>query len=297
MSGEHFLKRFHLFLKISKQHSENAQTLQRYLPSIVPRAMSSFDTKQRSQFNILSVGSGGGEMDIEITNIILQEFQSKPEWNGVNISNQAIEPNEYLHQCYKKNIAQLDNPRISFDVKLQTFEEYKESKAEKGSFDIVHFIHSLYHVDVQDTLVHCMTNELNEKGHFVALLTSTDQSITLKIIMMLEQNCPSWMTKLPGLKEKQELSTQLIKIAEQHGWKYEIYKPSSIVTLDVTEVFDEESVDGNLLLDFLTNTEDFRKKADESLQKCVLELAEEMTFVKDGKRLAEIHESLLFIYK
>ena len=134
MSGEHFLKSFHVFKKKSNQHWENARTLQRYLPLIVPGAMSSFDTKQRSQFNILSVGSGTGEMDIEITNIILQELQSEPEWNGVNIFNQAIEPNEYLNQCYKKNIVQLDNPRISFDVKLQTFEEYKENKAEKGSF-------------------------------------------------------------------------------------------------------------------------------------------------------------------
>ena len=159
----------------------------------------------------------------------------------------------------------------------------------------MHFIHSLYHVDIHDTLMHCMTNELNEKGHFVALLTS-NESITCKI-MTLQQNYFSRMTKMPGLKEKQELSTQLIKIAEQYGWKYEIYKPPSIKTLDVTEIFDEESVDGNLLLDFLTNTEDFRKKANESLQKYVLDLAKEMTFVKDGKRFTEMHESLLFIYK
>ena len=90
-----------------------------------------------------------------------------------------------------------------------------------------------------------------------------------------------------------ETAEKIIKIA--NGWKHEIY--SQEYCIDVTEVFDEKSTEGNLLLDFLTHTVNFREKADKQLVEETLALIKDLTTVKDGKRLGDKKESLLFIYK
>ena len=41
-------------------------------------------------------------------------------------------------------------------------------------FDMVHFIHSIYYVDMEQTLIHCFEKELSEKGVFVCLFEGQD---------------------------------------------------------------------------------------------------------------------------
>ena len=52
-------------------------------------------------------------------------------------------------------------------------------------------------------------------------------------------------------------------------------------------MFDEKSTEGNLLLDFLTHTVNFRETADKQLVEKTLALIKGLTTVKDGKRLGE----------
>ena len=81
----------------------------------------------------------------------------------------------------------------------------------------------------------------------------------------------------------------------EHGWKHEVY--NNEYSIDVTDVFDEVSREGNLLLDFLTYSKNFRKTADKQLVKETLALMKDLSTVKDGKRLGEKKESLILIYK
>lgn len=295
MSSSHFARSFGIYLKKSNQHAENARTLQNYLPQVVQRIMSSVDVEERSPLNILSVGSGAGGIDIEIVNIIQKELMQKREWKHTGIFNRALEPDESSYQEYKEKIAkvcQVTSPK--YEIIQQTFEEYLKSNEDSMLFDIVHFIHSLYYVDLEQTVICCAENLLAEKGHLVCLLGDSD-SIPCKLMSIMRQrNHNNAMTDLTE-SISIELSEELVKVAKKHGLKHEIYR--SGLSLDVSEVFNEKSEDGNLLLDFLTNTENYRMTVNHEDLKETLAMIEGMTFVKDGKRLGDIKESLLFIYK
>ena len=62
-------------------------------------------------------------------------------------------------------------------------------------------------------------------------------------------------------------------------------------------MFDPSSTEGNLLLDFLTYTVNFRETADKQLVEETLALIKDLTIVKDGKRLGEKKDFLVVIYK
>ncbi|CAB3999132.1 Hypothetical predicted protein [Paramuricea clavata] len=286
--GERFLKSFNVFKTKSNQHYENVKTFQRCLPSVVQKIMSSFDIQQRSQFSILSVGSGTGEVDIEIVNIVRQELQKQQQWSHISIFNRAIEPNLQSSNKYKENIAKFGDVVSSrYEVRQQTFQEYQESKEDPVSFDIVHFMHSLYYVDLEQTVLYCLENQLTEMGCLVCLMND-NESICNTVLMKQDE----LSNKASTLAQTSE---ELIKMAEKCGWKHEINCQKLFV--DVTEVLNADSVEGNLLLDFLTNTENFRKSANNHVLEVTLEFIEQLAIAKDGKYLGEIKESLVFIYK
>ena len=95
--------------------------------------------------------------------------------------------------------------------------------------------------------------------------------------------------------EGYETAEKLIQIAEENRWEHEVYTQE--YSIDVTEVFDPKSTEGNLLLDFLTHSMNFRETADKQLVEETLALIKDLTIVKDGKRLGEKKEALVVIYK
>ena len=121
-----------------------------------------------------------GEMDLEIMKIVKKELQKSDQARHMKIFNRAIEPNEYSCGLYKAAISNLPSPLdddltyTEFEICHQTFEGYKESqqRREAGSvkFDMVHFIHSIYYVDIEQTLIHCFEKELSEQGVFVCII-------------------------------------------------------------------------------------------------------------------------------
>ena len=88
---------------------------------------------------------------------------------------------------------------------------------------------------------------------------------------------------------KYETAEEIIKIAKDKGWKHEIYSQEYSI--------DEKSTEGNLLLDFLTHTVNFRETAEKQLVEETLALIKELSIVKDGKRCGDKKESLVIIYK
>ena len=295
MSGDHFFRSFDVFKKKANQHYENVKTLQRYLPSVVQKIMSTFDSKQRSQFNILSVGSGPGEVDMEIVSIVQRELQKQDEWRHISIFNRAIEPDNTSFQKYNEKIAKsvVGVSSSKYEVRKQKFEEYQESEKEPVSFDIIHFMHSLYYVNLQQTIQYCVENQLTENGYLVCLMCDND-SINYKIRMNLF-NKANLKATLPLPNSNIEISDELIDIAKQLGLKYDIYRPEFFI--DYSEAFNPQSEEGNLLLDYITDTEHFRKNADKHVLEETLALLKQLTIEKDGKRVGKQKESIVFLHK
>ena len=101
-------------------------------------------------------------------------------------------------------------------------------------FDLVHFIHSIYYVDVEEALLHCFEKELNDTGILLFIVQGQDLMDWVK----LKQNTHR--------AEKEKAIEKIIKITCDNGWKHDVYTEE--YSIDVTEVFDEKSTEGNLLL-------------------------------------------------
>ena len=291
-TGAYYQKSFNAFIAKTGERMINFEILREHIPALIRRSTLP-QSQQRSRFNILSIGGGTGEMDIEIMKIIQEELLKSKQGRYIKMFNRAIEPNEYSCGLYKAAIKNLPSPLngqlTEFELFQQTFKEYKQSEKESEKFDMVHFMHSTYYVAVEQALIHCFEKELSDQGTVACIVGERE----LQYWVTAKQDI-QWHGKDKDA-EVYETTDEMIKIANDNGWKHEIYTKEYYI--DVTEVFDEKSTEGNLLLDFLTHTVDFRETADKQLVEETLALIKDLTTVKDGKRLGEKKESLLFIYK
>ena len=114
---------------------KNFEILRRHIPPLLKTGSLSCCQQRCWSFNILSVGSGTGEMDMEIMKIIENELQKSDQGRPMKIFNRAIEPTEYSCSLYKAAFVNLPSPLNSkcteFEICQQTFQEYKESQQGK----------------------------------------------------------------------------------------------------------------------------------------------------------------------
>ena len=245
---------------------------------------------QERSLNILSIGSGNGQTDLSFLRVIKEELIKTDLGHNVKIFNRAIEPNLCSCGLYKAAIENLPSPlddgKTAFDICQQSFEEYQQSHREPLSFDIVHFIHSIYFLDIEKALLHCFEKELSDKGKLICIAARRD--LACSVLSKLQQKL-QWHVG----SEIYDVVDKMIQIANKNGWKIEVHDQE--YSIDVTEVFDPHSIEGNLLLDFLTQTENFRNTEDKEFVEETLSFIRDLTFVKDGKLFGEKKESLVVI--
>ncbi|KXJ09850.1 histamine N-methyltransferase [Exaiptasia diaphana] len=268
--GEEYTKSYKVFLEKSQQHSRLGKNLRCYLPVAMEGVHITTDACR-----VLSIGSGDGEVDLKVLKV-LKEVTKK------RIFCRVIEPNEYSLNKYKTSIESLSpNDDMTFDInKPKTFQKYMtESLADQDQFDVVHFLHSIYYMDFEEALTHCYEKELGESGLIVCVFAADD--------IMFEAK-----QKLFGICQPNQSISQVVK---QQGWKYQEYKDEYM--LDVTEVMNDQSETGNLLLDFLTQTTNFRRSADHQMTKAILDVIDDLSIQKDGKLFCKKVDYYTFIFK
>ena len=184
----------------------------------------------RSRFNILSVGSGSGEPDLAIVQMVMEVLEKNKEWDGVDIFNRAIEPNGQSLGVFNASLDDFqatltDGRAVQFDLHEKTFQDYKAdtSKEDSIKFDIIHFVHSIYYVDVEKALTHCLEEELNENGQVVCFVGDKDILYNLCLkqghVWHGDKKMPVWMT-----------AQDIIVIADKHGWSIDC-TPRSILSM------------------------------------------------------------------
>ena len=103
-AGAHYVRSLNMFNAKSGQRIKNFKILRRHIPPLIQTASLSC-CQQRSSFNILSVGSGTGEMDMD--------------W----------------YECSEFEICQQT---------FQEYNESQQRQEDTVKFDMVHFIHGIY---------------------------------------------------------------------------------------------------------------------------------------------------------
>ncbi|NXH69699.1 HNMT methyltransferase, partial [Hydrobates tethys] len=264
-----YLQSFRLFLANSTEH----QCMREFVEGQLPAVIASIGNG-KSTINILSVGGGAGEIDL----LILSKVQAR--YPGVTINNDVIEPSADQISKYKERVAETSNlENVKFTWHEETAYEYESRmNAEKKSkkWDFIHMIQMLYYVkDIPATI-----------RYFHSLLEAQ-----AKLLIILVSGFSGWEklwkkygSSFPLNDICSYVSTADIKrILDSARLKYQLHELPS--HMDITSCFIEGDKDGELLLDFLTETCEFSKTAPPELKRQVMEELRkpECSEKRDGK--------------
>ncbi|KFV82608.1 Histamine N-methyltransferase [Struthio camelus australis] len=276
-----YVESFRIFLKNSTEH----QCMQEFIEQQLPGVISSIGNG-KSTINILSVGGGAGEIDL----LMLSKVQAR--YPGVTINNEVIEPSAEQIFSYKERVAKTSNlENIKFTWHKETAYEYESRmNAEKDSkkWDFIHMVQMLYYVkDIPATI-----------RYFHRLLEAQ-----AKLLIILVSGASGWETLWKKYGSHLPLndlcfyitSADIEAILNSAGLKHQLYELPS--HMDITSCFTEGNTDGELLLDFLTETCEFSKTAPPELKQQIMEELRkpECSEERDGKVLFNNNLSVIVI--
>ncbi|XP_037344397.1 histamine N-methyltransferase-like [Pungitius pungitius] len=251
-----YQKCFQLFLERSSEH----QSMRDFIHNMLPDILGSIGNG-KSHLNMIGVGSGAGEIDLEM----ISELRLKhPE---VTVDNEVVEPSGTQLQSYRALVSQkpgLDHVKFSWNQMTATeFEEHWRAKAVTKKADFIHMIQMLYYVKDPGATINFFRSLLDNNG---------------KLLIVLVSGASGWgklwrryRTHLCHTEISQCVTAgDITALLDRQGVSYQSYELPS--QMEITECFAEGDEKGELLLDFLTEVLDFSKTAPPELRAGVLEL-------------------------
>ena len=91
-TGEYYYKSFQVMKNKTGEFLKNVEIMRDHMPSMIQKLLHL--VQDRTSFNILSVGSGTGDIDLEIVKIVKGELQRSQACRQMKIFNRAIEINK-----------------------------------------------------------------------------------------------------------------------------------------------------------------------------------------------------------
>ncbi|XP_045154832.1 histamine N-methyltransferase [Echinops telfairi] len=275
-----YVESFRRFLSNSTEHQCMQEFMDEKLPGIIARIG---DTKP--ELKILSVGGGAGEIDLQI----LSKIQA--QYPGIHIKNEVVEPSAEQIAKYKELVAKTSNlENIKFAWHKETSSEYQHRVTEKKEHQKWNFIHMIQ-------VVECLTDQLNLSKDL------RSHSRQHGIHMGWRQNWPEheclfsytgtsgwyklwkkYESRLPRNDLCQYVtSSDLTQILDNLRIRYTC--SDLLSTMDISDCFIEGNENGDLLLDFLTETCNFNTTAPMTLKAEIMQDLQEPEFSvkKDGK--------------
>ncbi|XP_006834635.1 PREDICTED: histamine N-methyltransferase-like [Chrysochloris asiatica] len=257
-----YVESFRRFLNNSTEHQCMQEFMDTKLPGIIARIG---DTK--SGIKILSIGGGAGEIDLQI----LSKVQA--QYPGIHISNEVVEPSAEQIAKYKELVAKTSNlENINFAWYKETSSEYQNRMMEEKElqkWNFIHMIQMLYYVkDIPATL------------KFFHSLLATNAMILIIVVSGTSGWDKLWKkyeSRLPRDDLCQYVtSLDLTQMLDNLKIKYKCYDLLS--TMDISDCFIDGNENGELLLDFLTETCNFNKTAPSALKAEIMKDLQEPEF-------------------
>ncbi|KAM4626545.1 histamine N-methyltransferase isoform 1-T2 [Discoglossus pictus] len=276
-----YVQSFRVFLKNSTEHQCMLQFVETHLPEII-----SSIGNQKPAIEILGVGSGSGEIDLQM----LSKIQAR--YPRVLINNNIIEPSAEQILSYKERVSKTSNlNNITFSWHEKTSCEYEhqvnETKEYK-KYDFIHMIQMLYYVKDVSATLKFFKSCLAPNGKLIIILVSGNSGWS-----------HLWKKYGPRLPLNDlclyitagDIADMLISM----GAKFKSYDLQS--DMDITECFMEGNRNGELLLDFLTETCDFKNNAPSDLRDEIMKDLQtpECSTVKEGKIIFNNNLSVIVV--
>ena len=243
-----------------------------------------------SPFRVLSVGSGEGGNDINFLEA-LSKF--RPNDGPANsMVNRVIEPNADRLSAFRAKAPNLrehskGRANVDFEWIPMTFQEYSsQKKARDVKFDVIHFIHSIYYLGVEDVLSHCYEKELGGQGIIISI-TESEASPICKYAEKFGDQLINSMSR----------NNNVVDVAREKGWKYFVCS-GDFKSLDITSIFNSSSLEGNSLLDFLTYRMGVRQnESSETVEKMLKFWEGQSSINEQGKTVVELGDKAVIIVK
>ncbi|XP_060769843.1 histamine N-methyltransferase-like isoform X1 [Neoarius graeffei] len=251
-----YQKAFELFLECSSEH----QSMRDFIHSTLPDILTTVGAG-KSTLNMMGVGSGSGEIDVEI---LTQLHAKHPE---ARVEYEVVEPSGNMLYKYKGLVSRtpgLDHITFKFNnVTATEFESDWKQRNTDRKMDFIHMIQMLYYVKDPEATVSFFRSLLHKDGKLLVILVS-GQSGWHKLLK-------TYQAQLYKSDVHLFLTMGDIRnFLDAKGIPYQSHTLPS--QLDITECFTAGDEKGELLLDFLTQVVEFSKSASPELKAGVLEL-------------------------
>ncbi|XP_054643508.1 histamine N-methyltransferase-like isoform X1 [Dunckerocampus dactyliophorus] len=272
---------FQLYLQHSGEHEYVLQFLMKYLPAEFKRIGA-----DKSGLAVLGVGSGGGEVDVQMLSLMRSTFSTLP------ISADIVEGSTELVAKFKGLVTKTDNLRkIPFTWDMMPSEEYMQKTKGRGdvkTFDFIHMIQMLYYVDDLTKTIKFYHSLLKNNGMLMIIIESANSGWDT-----LWRTFPKELYNETAFVFRS--SSDVLASLKSLGLKYEErFIPYSY---DVTECFDPNSKTGQHLISFMTGRENFYQSFTPQVRADILNLLRsKCSTEKEGKVFFNSEMSCVFVY-
>ncbi|XP_068428832.1 histamine N-methyltransferase A-like [Clinocottus analis] len=274
-------KSFQFYLQHSGEHKAIFQCLHNLLPGEFKRI-----GLDKSSLDVLGVGSGGGEVDVQILTLLQSTFPAVP------ITTDIVEGSAELTDNFKALVAKTTNlQKIQFAWHLMGSENYEKqvkAKGEMKKFDFIQMVQMIYYVENLAGTITFYRSLLKNNGRLMIIVEAAHSGWDILWKTYKKELAVDAITEYRS-------SAEVIAYLKSQGLKYEEHViPNSF---DITECFDPSSQTGESLLDFMTAKTHFYQSFTPEIRAGILDLLRsKCSTEKDGKVIFNSNLSCILIY-
>ncbi|XP_028289480.1 histamine N-methyltransferase A-like [Parambassis ranga] len=263
-----FVESFQVYLEQSGEH----QAMLRCVNAVLPEEFKRIGADKKS-LSVLGVGSGGGEMDVQLLSLLQSTLPAVP------ITADIVEGSCKLTDNFKALVAKTANlEKVTFDWHIINSEDYLKQVNVIGDakkFDFIHMIQMIYYADDLERTIKFYHSLLKPNGR-------------LMIIVVVGKG--GWDTLWKAYEKELHVgpitqfhsSAEVVACLKNLGLKYDQH--NIFHSFDITECFNPSSITGNQVLNFLTSREDFHQSLTPEIRAGIIDLLRnKCSTEKDGR--------------
>lgn len=276
-----YVERFQFYLEHSGEHTAMRTLFDKALPAEYARI-----AEGKSDLKFLGVGSGQGEMDCHMLNL-LQSTLPK-----LAISADVLEPSSALIKNFKDSVAKSSSlEKIPFtwnNLSCDQYEKQVRDSKETKKFDFIHMIQMLYYLEDYAASIKFFHSLLREKGKLMIIHEAASSGWGTLWSVFTKELCTKSVNKYISAAD---VRVQLDNL----GLKYEEHSIPN--TMDITECFVDGSTLGAKLLDFMTDQDSFEKAFSAEMKTKIFDLLRNKCVIeRDGRKWFDIGLTCFLIH-
>ncbi|XP_068594135.1 histamine N-methyltransferase A-like [Cebidichthys violaceus] len=272
---------FQLYLQHSGEHKAIIQCLHNILPGEFKRI-----GVDKSSLDVLGVGSGGGEVDVQILTLLQSTFPTVP------ITTDIVEGSSQLRDNFKTLVAKTPNlQKIPFAWHFMSCENYEKQVKANGDmkkFDFIHMVQMIYYVDNLADTITFYQSLLKNNGRLMIIVEAANSGGDILWKTYKKELTVDAVTDYRS-------SAEIIACLKSLGLKYEEHATPN--TFDITECFNPSSQTGKSLLNFMTAKNNFYESFTPEIRAGILDLLRnKCSTEKDGRVIFNSNSSCILVY-